>query len=80
MGEKDIGENSRRGEVLQEGSVIACDVSSPVSHQAVWLQAYGPAFITVRIQATSTSAGVRLAMPAQISFSHLKNVAALKVQ
>lgn len=58
--------------MLQEASVIACDVSSPVSHQAAWLQAYGPAFITMRIQATSTSAGVRLAMPAQISFSHLR--------
>ncbi len=38
-----------------------------------WLQAYRPGFITLRIQSTSTSAGVRLAMPAQIFSSHLNS-------
>ena len=51
--------------------LVMCHLQS--STKLVWLQAYRPGFITRRIQATSTSAQVRAAMPAQISFSHLKS-------
>ncbi|TNN48847.1 hypothetical protein EYF80_040971 [Liparis tanakae] len=49
-------EKKTTGEVLQQGSVIACDVPTPVYHRAARPRASRRGFITARIQATSTSA------------------------
>jgi len=71
-GRKTRGSGKTAGEVLQQGSVIACDVPTPVYHQAARLRASRRGFITVRMQATSTSAEVGVAVPAQICFSYLE--------